>query len=67
MLNVMSTTSYDGSTVGVYTRKVLKPDDTVDTATSGVFSMDVSLMANFGGDDVAARKGSPSLDTPRTT
>ena len=40
----------------MYVKNSLASDGEIDTATSGTFKADVSLMANFGGDDVAVNK-----------
>ena len=54
--NVEGTASYSGGATGVYVRNVYNPDRTLDMATSGHFTADVTLMAYFGGDDVAVNK-----------
>ena len=53
---VNGSASYKGGATGVYVRNVYNPDRTLDTATSGHFTADVSIMAYFGGDDVAVSK-----------
>ena len=45
---------YLGSATGVYVKNVYASDGTIDTATSGDFKADVSLMAHFGGDGIPA-------------
>ncbi len=45
--------SYEGGAVGVYVKDAYKSDGTLDSATSGAFTADASLMVLFGGDDVA--------------
>ena len=47
--------TYKGGAVGVYVHKTFKADGTSD-ATSGHFTADASLMAYFGGNDVAVSK-----------
>ena len=54
--DVEGTATYEGGAVGVYVKNVYNSDRTIDTASSGHFSADVSLMAYFGGNDVAANK-----------
>ena len=56
MLNVMGAASYEGGAAGVYVKNSFTSEGELDTATSGTFTADVSLMAYFGGDDVAANK-----------
>ena len=48
--NVTGSATYDGDAAGVYVREVYKSttDPSIDTATSGHFTADVSLMATFG-------------------
>ena len=45
--------SYEGGAVGVYVKDAYKSDGTLDSATSGAFTADASLMVYFGGNDVA--------------
>lgn len=46
---VTGTAKYEGDAVGVYVREIYKTTDgKVDTATSGHFTADVNLTANFG-------------------
>ena len=56
MLQVRGNASYEGGAAGVYVKNSLASDGEIDTATSGTFKADVSLMANFGGEDVAVNK-----------
>ena len=56
MLQVRGTASYEGGAAGVYVKNSLASDGEIDTATSGAFTADVSLMVNFGGNDVAVNK-----------
>ena len=60
---VEGTASYDGNAVGVYVKNVFDSDGEIDTATSGHFKADVSLMAYFGGLDVAASKANTVTGT----
>ena len=53
---VDGTASYDGNAVGVYVKNAFDSDGEIDTATSGHFKADASLMAYFNGRDVAANK-----------
>ena len=55
---VKGTASYEGEggAVGVYVKNAFDSDGEIDTATSGHFKADASLMAYFGGDDVARSK-----------
>ena len=54
--DVEGSASYAGGATGVYVKNVHASDGTIETATSGHFTADVSLMAYFGGDDVAVNK-----------
>ena len=54
--SVNGTASYEGGAVGVYVKNAFDPDGVIDTATSGHFKADASLMAYFGGGDVALNK-----------
>ena len=45
---VSGSATYEGGAVGVYVKNVYKPDRTLDVATSGHFTADVSLTATFG-------------------
>ena len=56
MLEVRGTANYVGGAAGVYMRKTFATDGKIVLATSGTFTADVSLMANFGGDDVPANE-----------
>ena len=47
---VQGTASYEGGAVGVYVKNVFDSAGEIDTATSGHFNADASLMAHFGGD-----------------
>ena len=51
--NVQGSAEYNGNATGVYVKNVLDSQANVLTATSGVFSAEVTLNANFGGGDVA--------------
>ena len=51
---VTGSATYDGGSVGVYVKNVLDDQANIVSATSGHFSADVELTANFGGDRVAA-------------
>ena len=42
------TASYEGGAVGVYVKNAFDSDGVIDTATSGHFKADASLMAYFG-------------------
>ncbi len=46
--DVSGSATYEGGAVGVYVKNVYKPDRTLDVATSGHFTADVSLTATFG-------------------
>ena len=54
---VSGSATYEGGAVGVYVKNVYKPDRTLDVATSGHFTADVSLTATFGQLDNAAGIG----------
>ena len=58
MEDVVGTAEYTGAAGGMYMQKELQPDgtfsETADNATSGTFTAKATLMANFGGDVVAA-------------
>ena len=62
MSDVMGSATYQGGAAGVYARKVfdatgvVDPEKSLGSATAGTFTADISLMAYFGGDDVAANK-----------
>ena len=56
MLLVVGTASYEGGAAGVYVKNSFTSDGEIDTATSGTFTADVSLMVNFGGNDVPVNK-----------
>ena len=60
---VSGSATYEGGAVGVYVKNVYKPDRTLDMATSGHFTADVSLTATFDQLDNAAGIGTiaPSL------
>ena len=49
---VTGTAMYKGGSVGVYVKNVLDDQANIVSATSGHFSADVDLTANFGGGDV---------------
>ena len=49
---VTGTAMYKGGSVGVYVKNVLDVQANIVSATSGHFSADVDLTANFGGGDV---------------
>ena len=49
---VEGSASYSGGATGVYVKNVYATDGTIDTATSGDFTADVSLMAHFGGTSI---------------
>ena len=53
---VQGTASYEGGAVGVYVRNVFDSEGEIDTATSGHFNADASLMAYFSGGDVPGNK-----------
>ena len=53
---VEGSATYEGGAVGVYVSVVQVSDGSIDTATSGHFAADASLMAYFGGDDVTANQ-----------
>ena len=55
--------SYEGGAVGVYVKNVFDSKGAIDTATSGHFKADASLMAYFGGMDVAASKANSVTGT----
>ena len=48
--NVTGTATYDGDAAGVYVHETKNDDGTVDTATSGRFTADVTLKAYFDAD-----------------
>ena len=48
--------TYSGPAVGAYFHKTTKTDGTLDRAGAGTFTADVSLMAKFGGSDIAANE-----------
>ena len=48
--------SYEGGATGVYVKNVHKSDGKIESATSGHFTANASLMVYFGGDDVAVNK-----------
>ena len=50
--DVVGRASYEGGSVGVYVKNVLDDQANVVSATSGHFSADVELTANFGGGNV---------------
>ena len=52
--NVVGSATYGGGAVGVYVKNVLDDQANITSATSGHFSADVELRANFGGGNVAA-------------
>ena len=54
--DVEGSATYKGDAVGVYVKNVHKSDGSIDTATSGHFTADASLMVYFGGGDVAVNK-----------
>ena len=56
LADVEGTAEYEGGAVGVYVKNVFDSEGAIDTATSGHFVADASLMAYFGGDDVALSK-----------
>ena len=49
---VEGSATYEGGSVGVYVKNVLDDQANIDSATSGHFSADVELTANFGGNNV---------------
>ena len=49
---VEGSATYEGGSVGVYVKNVLDDQANIDSATSGHFSADVELTANFGGGNV---------------
>ena len=49
MLSVDGSATYNGGALGVYVRNVYNPDSTIASATSGHFTADAMLTANFGG------------------
>ena len=51
--DVEGSASYEGGATGVYVKSETNSDGTRASATSGHFTADASLMAYFGGDDVA--------------
>ena len=51
--NVHGTAEYLGSAGGMYVRKTLSPNGSVDLAAEGSFTANARLMAHFGGNDVA--------------
>ena len=53
---VVGTAEYSGGAVGVYVKNVFDSKGAIDTATSGHFKANASLMAYFGGDDVTANQ-----------
>ena len=53
---VVGSATYEGGAVGVYVRNVFDSEGEIDTATSGHFNADASLMAYFGGGDVPVNK-----------
>ena len=56
LTGVEGSATYEGGAVGVYVRNVFDTQGAIDTATSGHFNADASLMAYFGGDDVSTNK-----------
>ena len=50
------TANYAGPSAGMYGKKTFNPDGTVASLTTGHFTADAKLEANFGGGDVAANK-----------
>ena len=46
--SVLGQATYTGGATGVYVKNVYNPDRTLDMATSGHFTADVSLLATFG-------------------
>ena len=53
---VEGTAEYNGGATGVYVKNVYNTDRTIASATSGFFTADVELTANFVGDDVTVNK-----------
>ena len=53
---VMGSASYEGGATGVFVKNVHASDGTIESATSGHFMADASLMVYFSGDDVAVNK-----------
>ena len=53
---VVGTAGYEGGSVGVYVKNVLDDQADIVSATSGHFSADVELTANFGGDNLPVNK-----------
>ena len=51
---VVGSATYEGGSVGVYVKNVLDDQANIVSATSGHFSADVELTANFGGGNVPA-------------
>ena len=52
--DVVGSATYEGGSVGVYVKNVLDDQANIVSATSGHYSADVELKANFGGGGVAA-------------
>jgi hypothetical protein len=50
------TANYAGPSAGMYGKKTFNSNGTVASLTTGHFTADAKLEANFGGDDVAANK-----------
>ena len=53
MSAVEGSATYKGGATGVYVKNAYNTDGSLASATSGHFTANASLMANFGGDDVA--------------
>ena len=60
---VLGQATYNGGATGVYVKNVYNPDRTLNMATSGHFTADVSLTATFGqlNDDVGVGTIAPNL------
>ena len=60
LVNVSGTATYTGNSTGVYVKNVFVPSTSggqeIDTATSGLYSADVTLKATFGGGNIGAHQ-----------
>ncbi len=63
---VTGSATYEGGAVGVYVKNVYNSDRTLDVATSGHFTADVSLTATFGQVNNAAGTGTIAPDKLNT-
>ncbi len=54
--DVVGSATYTGNSTGVYVKNVTDPEGAIKTATSGLYSADVTLRANFGGGDIGTNK-----------